>query len=228
MNPPDVAGDDASQDSRLARHRSPHTSPCRVWRRAPYNGAIAMSKGVSLPEIWSQRERNAHTCAETLDSHSALFTCVRERRTLGLARSRRAGHCRSRVTGSEHGGARMARQARRTALGDRRGAARRQRPARQRRRGVPAGGIRARRPTRPDARRRDRAPVRLDRVAVPGAQLPARVRGVPARRRLAPCAAPAARPRRRVGRHAALRAARLRAGGDLARTGSSPAASATA
>ena len=102
-------------------------------------------------------------------------------------------------------------------------------PLRQRRRGVPAGGVRARRPARPDPGRRDRAPVRLDRVAVPGAQLAARVRGVPARAPTRTARLPrAARQRRRVGRHAALRAARLRAGGADARTASSPGASATA
>ena len=70
----------------------------------------------------------------------------------------------------------------------------------------------------PDARRRDRPAVGLDRVAVPGAQLPARVRGVPAGRRPAPGAAPAAGPRRRVAGHAALRRPRLRPGGDRRRT----------
>ena len=57
----------------------------------------------------------------------------------------------------------------------------------------------------PAARRRDRAALRLDRVAVPGAQLAPRVRGLPARRRSAPRPAAPARPRRRVGRDAPLR-----------------------
>ena len=98
---------------------------------------------------------------------------------------------------------------------DRRRAAGRQRAPGQRRRGVPADGDRARGPPRPAARRRDRAPLRLDRVAVPGAELAAGVRGVPARRRPAPRPAAPARPGRRVGRHAPLRRPRLRPGRPL-------------
>ncbi len=79
---------------RVRKFDSPATAPptpppVGCGPGAPYNGATQLSNGVSLPEIRSQRERNAHTSRATSDSHSALFIpFVRERRTLGLARLR--------------------------------------------------------------------------------------------------------------------------------------------
>ena len=86
---------------------------------------------------------------------------------------------------------------------------------------------RAGRSPAPDPRRRDRPALGLDRLAVPGAQLAARVRGLSARPEPAPRPAPAADPRRRVDRHAALRRPRLRPGRAVVVRSASPAASAT-
>ncbi len=71
----------------------------------------------------------------------------------------------------------------------------------------------ARRPAQATPRRRDRATRRLDRLAVPGSQLPGVVRGRAAGAALVPRAAAPAPPPRRRGARPRVRAARLRRGG---------------